>query len=72
MTIVSNNNSSIKFTLSNQIQLGIEDDSSRKIDEYVIEMPIIKCDNMNDAINLQKEINTFVSDLITKTMREKG
>ena len=68
MTIVSNKSKTVQFALSNNIKIEKE---ANEPATYVPEMPTIICDNADDAINIQKEINTFVSNLLNGMIREK-
>lgn len=68
MTIVSNENKTIQFSLSNNIKIEKEPNVPTT---YSLEMPIILCDNADDAINIQNEINMYVTNLLNSIIREK-
>ena len=69
MTIISNTNKSIKFTLSNNVNIEKE---ANEPASYVPEMPIILFNNADDALYAQKEINTYVSNLLNNMVKNKG
>lgn len=68
MTIISNKDKTIQFSLSNNIKIEKEPNLPAT---YSLEMPVIICDDADDALNIQKEINTFISDLLNNMIREK-
>lgn len=68
MTIVSNKSKTVQFSLSNNIKIEKEPNMPAT---YSLEMPVIICDDADDALNIQKEINTFVSNLLNDMIREK-
>lgn len=68
MTILSNKAKTIQFSLSDKVNIIKEPDVPAS---YSLEMPTIICNNADDAINLQKEINTYISNLINNKIKEK-
>lgn len=68
MTIISNENKTIQFSLSNNIKIEKEPNVPTT---YSLEMPTILCDNADDAIKIQNEINVYVTNLLNSIIREK-
>lgn len=68
MTIISNENKTLQFSLSNNVKIEKE---ANKPATYSPEMPMIICSDADDAINIQKEINMFVRNLLNSVIKEK-
>lgn len=64
MTVItlSNEEKSINITLSNSISL--------EENGYKINPPIISCNNVRDAIQIQTKINEFISNLGKEIINE--
>ena len=63
-TLQGDNGKRIKFAFSNRIH-----ECERNM--YIIEMPIIICNNRKDAELIQEEVGTFVSELSKTILKDK-
>lgn len=68
MTIISNKNKTIQFSVSDKIDVKKEPNMPAI---YSLKTPTIMCNNIDDALRMQKEINTFISHLVNNIMKEK-
>lgn len=68
MTIVSNKDKTIQFSISDKIDVKKEPNMPAI---YSLKTPAITCSNIDDALRMQKEINTFISHLVNNIMKEK-
>lgn len=68
MTIISNKNKIIRFTLSNNVKIEKEPNEPAS---FIPEMPVILFDNADDALRIQKEINSYVSNLLNNSIKKE-
>lgn len=64
MVTIRGNNKKIEYALSEVIH-------ECERDMYVIEMPLLVCNNKKDAEIMQSEINSFVSELSRAVLNDK-
>lgn len=64
MVTIRGNNKKIEYALSEVIH-------ECERDVYVIEMPLLVCNNKKDAEIMQSEINSFVSELSRAVLNDK-
>ncbi len=64
MVTIRGNNKKIEYALSEVIH-------ECERDVYVIEMPLLICNNKKDAEIMQSEINSFVSELSRAVLNDK-
>ena len=64
MTVLQEENGkTIRFSLNNTIH---------EIDKnlYIIEMPMVVCNNKKDAERIQQDVNIFISELSKKVLKK--
>lgn len=67
MTIISNKDKTIQFSISDKIDVKKEPNMPAI---YSLKTPTITCSNIDDALYIQKEVNTFVNHLVNNIIRE--
>lgn len=67
MTIISNKDKTIQFSISDKIDVKKEPNMPAI---YSLKTPAITCSNIDDALYIQKEVNMFVNHLINNIVRE--
>ena len=68
MMIMSNKNKTIEISLSNNVSIKKEQNMPAT---FLPEMPVVICDDAEEAMRIQKEVNVFIHDLVNDIIKEK-
>lgn len=67
MTVLSNNQKSIKLSFTNKISISYDKDYNKEC--YNVNLPAVSCTNLQDAERIQQEVNEFVNKFSRDLLR---
>ena len=68
MTTLSNNDKSITINFETPIK---RQEVLKKQTVYTVKLPEITCDNENDALQIQQQVNEFVNTIVRDLLKDK-